>query len=523
MAYILGTAAANILNGTAAADVIYGNAGNDRINGLAGDDILIGGLGADTFVYSPGSGFDAIVDGGAGDVLRVEGYAHGYNWSVSNDTDLVVWFVEDADYRGDPSSGVRLVNHFRGSAISYIEGDFTTSNASYGTDVTLSRLYFTPGGTGIDQGNHAEILIGTAQDDLITSGGGFFHEMFGQDGDDTLLASPGTTYAFMHGGDGNDLHLGGDGRDSFRGNRGSDTFDGGGGTTDAIEFRDSTDAVKVDLARTTLQYVSDYDGGDIILNVEQVYGSRWNDTLLGSASGDMLVGRDGRDILNGRAGADTMDGGQDNDIYYVDNAGDAVWESGYHNVSGYDRIVSTVSYALSDSVYVERLSLSGGVAVNAQGNFLSNRLDGNALGNTLSGLNGNDLMFGFAGNDTLLGGEGNDRLLGGAGADSLVGGNGNDRYEWDAITDMTGDRVVGFVKGQDILDLATIDANTATPAYEDFTFIGSAAFTGAGQVRAQLVGGNTVVQVNVNAALAFDAQFTLEGFTGTLAASDFAL
>lgn len=522
MAYVLGTAAANILNGTAAADVIYGAAGNDRLNGLAGDDILIGGLGADTFVHTVGQGFDAIVDGGAGDVLRVEGYSYNYAWSNYNDADLVLWFVEDGDYARDNANGVRLVNFFNGSAISYVEADLTISNPTFGTDLTLTRLYLTAGGVGINQGNYAELLVGTSQDDVINSGGGFYDELFGLDGDDTLLAGPSTGTVFMNGGDGNDLHIGGAGRDLFRGNRGADTFDGAAGTTDSIDFRDSTDAVKVDLAKTTAQYVSDYDGADVILNVEQLTGSRWNDTLFGSAADNLLIGRDGRDILNGRAGADTMDGGQDNDIYYVDNAGDVVLEGNTY-VSGYDRIVSTVSYTLADSVYVERLSLAGVAALNAAGNFLSNRLDGNAAGNVLSGNGGNDQIFGLGGNDTLIGGDGNDRLLGGAGIDSLEGGAGNDRYEWDAYTDVTGDRVIGFTKGQDVLDLASIDANAVTAAYEDFTFIGAAAFSAAGQVRAQVIGGNTIVQLNVNAALASDAQLTLVGFTGVLAASDFVL
>jgi Ca2+-binding RTX toxin-like protein len=525
MAYVTGTALANFLNGTAADDVIFGLDGNDRINGLAGDDILIGGIGADIFVHTLGQGFDAIVDGAAGDVLRVEGYSIGFNWTLNSDADLYVWFVEDADYARDNASGVRLVNHYAGSAISYIEGDFTYANADYGTDITSTRLYFTPGGTGINQGNYSEILLGTLTgDDSLVSGGGYYDEMFGFDGDDTLIASAGQQTAFLHGGDGNDFHFGSAGRDLFRGNRGYDFFDGGAGTSDVIDYRDGGDGVKVDLARTGLQYVSDYEGADVLLDIEQVRGSRWNDTLLGGNGNDVLVGRDGRDILNGRLGADTMEGGQDNDIYYVDNAGDDVRDV-FNAFGGYDRVISTVNYTLSDSSVVERLSLTG-AALSATGNGSSNRIDGTAGNNTLSGLNGNDQILGFAGNDQILGGEGNDRLLGGAGLDTLTGGNGNDRFEWDATIESAGlvvDRVADFIKGQDILDFATIDANVATTAYENFTFIGAAAFTAAGQIRAVAGAGGTTVQVNTGGTLAPDMTILLAGFGGVLAAGDFVL
>ena len=529
MAYINGTAAANFLNGTTLDDVIFGNDGDDRINGGLGDDILIGGLGNDIFVHRLGEGFDAIVDGQAGDVLRVEGYSVGMTWTTYNDTDLVIWFVEDADYTRDNASAVRLINHYAGSAISYIEGDFTYANTDWGIDVTSSRVYFTPNRIGFNQGNYAEVLMGTAENDSITSGGGYYDELYGFDGDDTLIASPGQQISFLHGGDGNDVHLGSDGRETFRGNRGADTFNGFGGTSDAIDYRDSTDAVRVDLARTEAQYVSDYDGADVILNIEQVRGSRWNDTLLGAGGNDLLVGRDGRDILNGRGGADTMEGGQDNDIYHVDNAGDVVNDV-YGSFGGYDRVVSSITYSLDTlaigrNAGIERLSLSGTAAINATGNSSSNRLDGNSAANVLSGLGGNDQIFGFGGNDSILGGDGNDRLLGGLGTDTLSGGTGLDRFEWDASTESagTGDRVTDFVQGQDRLDFATIDANTATTAFEDFTFIGNAAFSAAGQIRAVLSGGNTVVQVNTGGTLAQEMTITLVGFTGVLAATDFVL
>ena len=50
--------------------------------------------------------------------------------------------------------------------------------------------------------------------------------------------------------------------------------------------------------------------------------------LYGSDGNDRLSGLGGDDLLDGGDGIDTMIGGLGNDIYYVDNAGDAITEAG---------------------------------------------------------------------------------------------------------------------------------------------------------------------------------------------------
>ena len=73
----------------------------------------------------------------------------------------------------------------------------------------------------------------------------------------------------------------------------------------------------------------------------------------------------------------------------------------------------------------------------------------------------------------------------------LAGGGGNDLFDFNALSETglsstTWDVITDFVKGQDKIDLSTLDANTATTASnEAFTsIIGSATtFSAAGQLK----------------------------------------
>lgn len=161
---------------------------------------------------------------------------------------------------------------------------------------------------------------------------------------------------------------------------------------------------------------------------------------------------------------------------------------------GYDTVRSSVSYALPDNV--EKIVLLGKTDIGATGNGLANEIYGNDGANVLSGLGGHDRIFGGAGNDVLIGGDGDDRLagqdgddvlIGGAGSDRLYGDAGADRFVFQHISDSpvsAGDTVVGFSAAQgDRIDLSQIDANALLQGDQHFTFIGTHAFSGAGQLR----------------------------------------
>jgi Ca2+-binding RTX toxin-like protein len=201
----------------------------------------------------------------------------------------------------------------------------------------------------------------------------------------------------------------------------------------------------------------------------ELYGLGGNDYLVGGEGKDYLYGGADNDMLDGYLGADVMAGGTGNDQYYVENAGDVVWEWGNE---GTDAVYSSIDYTLPDSV--ENLQLRD-LAVRATGNGLDNVIEGTSAGNIITGAGGRDTLIGYA---------------------------GADRFVWNSagetgVTIPTMDVVADFNFAQgDRIDLSGIDANTYAAGDQAFRFIGQGAFTGApGEINYFYSGGNTIVQL----------------------------
>ncbi len=125
---------------------------------------------------------------------------------------------------------------------------------------------------------------------------------------------------------------------------------------------------------------------------------------------------------------------------------------------------------------------------------------------------------------TLYGGTGETNFVGGAGIQYLDGGRGANIFTYLAMSD-GGDQIMDFDPAKDVIDLSHIDANLTPPGVQNFTFIGTAPFSGSGaQVRYQQDPTHDVTYVQ--AALAGDSSpdFTvkLDGLR-TLTAANFAL
>ena len=165
-----------------------------------------------------------------------------------------------------------------------------------------------------------------------------------------------------------------------------------------------------------------------------------------------------------------------------------------------------------------------GLVVGRLASVVANRLRGWDGNDTLVGGEGADSLTGDEGNDSLAGGGGNDLLIGSAGADTLSGGLGDDVFLFRELLHSTAanpDVIADFDAG-DRINVARKDANGALSGDQQFSFIGDAAFTAAGQLRAFQQGGNTHVEMNVNAGLGADAAIILNGLH-TLVAGDFVL
>jgi Ca2+-binding RTX toxin-like protein len=200
-------------------------------------------------------------------------------------------------------------------------------------------------------------------------------------------------------------------------------------------------------------------------------GFHWEVNLFGFAGNDKLYGGAASDFLDGGRGRDLMGGGKGNEIYIVDNVFDRVVEG---SGQGTDQIRSSVSFTLPANV--ENLFLTGLANVNATGNDQNNYIAGNSGANV---------------------------IFGGLGYDYLVGGAGPDEFVW-TDEDQTGrlindfvDTIGDFSKAQgDKIDLSAFDTNTATPADDAFTFIGTADFDAPGQIRYREISTGYAILIN---------------------------
>ncbi len=200
---------------------------------------------------------------------------------------------------------------------------------------------------------------------------------------------------------------------------GADTMIGGQGNDfyivdDAGDVITELAAEGIDTVRASVNYTLSDNVENLILTGSATVGTgnALANTLTGTASDNVLDGDAGNDYIDGGAGADAMTGGLGDDTFIVDDVNDTVSENAGE---GIDSVQSSVSYTLSQ--HVENLTLTGTVALIAEGNAENNILTGNAANNTL---------YGYAGNDT---------LDGGLGADTMYGGEGDDTY----YVDKTGD------------------------------------------------------------------------------------
>lgn len=148
-------------------------------------------------------------------------------------------------------------------------------------------------------------------------------------------------------------------------------------------------AVENGLAPTNLYWLM---GG-----IENIVGSIYDDYLYGNHLSNVISSGMGDDVLFGGTGKDKLLGSLGNDTYYVDNAGDKVYEN---PGEGSDWVNSSVSYTLPS--YVENISLTGAKNLNAKGNDQNNYILGNSGKNILNGQDGIDTLTGGLGADRFV-------------------------------------------------------------------------------------------------------------------------
>jgi Ca2+-binding RTX toxin-like protein len=245
----------------------------------------------------------------------------------------------------------------------------------------------------------ADQIKGTAKADVIVGGGGGDvvkglgggDWICGGNGSDTLIG--GDKGDALLGEAGNDALNGGGGNDGFFGGAGNDKFNGGAGIDDLATYFFAPSGVQADLATGT---ATGGEGTDTLTGIEDLEGSRFDDTLTGDANWNFFFPLGGNDIVNG--GGDSRDRV---DFFYspigvvVDlTAGTATGE-GTDTLTGIGQVF---------------------------GSRHDDTITGDANANSLYGGPGNDTISGASGDDTLDGADGTDTLDGGIGTDTCTTG-----------------------------------------------------------------------------------------------------
>ena len=430
-----------------------GNSLNNTITGNSGNNILDGGTGADTLTGDIGN--DTYIVNSADDIVTETS-------TLSTEIDTVQASVSYT--LGNNLENLNLIgtNNIDGTGNS-LNNIIAGNSGNNILDGGLGNDTLT-GGTGNDT------YIVDSAGDIVTETSILATEIDTVKASLSYILTANVEKLLLLGtnninGTGNSLNntiTGNSGNNILNGGVGADTLTGGDGS-DTAAYTNASAGVTVNLTLTTAQTGGE---GDILVSIENLLGSNFNDRLIGN-SGD--------NILDGGAGADSLTGGTGNDSYYVDNIADTITE----NLNqGTDNVFSTITYTLGNNL--ENLNLIGTNNINGTGNSLNNTIAGNSGNNTLNG---------------------------GAGADSLTGGTGNDIY----IVDHTGDIVT------ETSTLATeIDTVQASLSYiltanvENLNLLGTNNINGTGNSLNNTISGNSGNNT-INGGLGND---TLTGGTG---------
>ncbi len=337
-------------------DTLYGEDGNDSLAGENGNDTLWGGNGADT------------LDGGDGDdsLLGEAG------------TDSLLGGNGNDDLNG--GAGADYLNGGSGVDLAHYD------NATVGVTASLATPSSNTGDATGDVYVQIEGLVGTFYNDRLT----------GDDGDNILSGGPGI-----------DTLTGGIGNDTLYGGSGADSIDGGAGR-DIVSYNDGPSGGVLASLSTPASNTGEA-AGDTFVSIEGLYGSPYNDTLVGDngdndlsglAGNDSLSGGGGNDNLDGGLGADTLDGGAGNDLARYDDAS-----------AGLKASLTTPAGNTGDAHGDTYVAIEG-----------------------LAGSNFNDTLEGSSAADSLYGNGGDDHMIGGSGADYLNGGDGTDLADYSSAT-----------------------------------------------------------------------------------------
>jgi len=485
---VTGSAFDDDLGGNDSANVLSGGGGNDLFLSDLGADTIIGGDGIDTMLY----------DGAAVNVSLLTGVGHGGNAEgdhlvgIENLTGTALGDVLEGDNGANVLDGRQGDDILRGGAgADVLDGNIGNDTADYSNSAD---------GVGIDLAQGVGIG-GDAQGDTLIS----IENVIGSNSDDALVGndldnhlSGGGGADFLFGGAGNDVLDGGAGDDSFIGEAGADTIIGGAGF-DTMDYGASTSGVIVHIGGQVSQG-GDAEG-DVLTGIEMVFATQFNDVVTGDDADNTFAGQGGDDVLFGFNGNDFLDGGDGNDLVEGGNGDDfLVGGAGADKLFG-DAGIDTVYYGSSSEAV--SVNLTTGIATG-----------GEAEGDTFRGI---ENLIGSSHDDVLVGNATSNVIDGGRGTDTMTGGMGADTFVWHSTaetgaTAAAADTVTDFNLAEgDKIDFSQFDANPTLAGQQHFSFVGTGAFTAAGQINWFTDGHDTFVQLNTDTDTAPEAMIRIQG------------
>ena len=481
----------NAVQGSMFGDTLLGSSFSNTLIGLGGDDYLDGRGGFDTAGYNSLS----TVTGGIS-VNLAAGVVTG-DASVGTDTLRSIESIQGTGFAdvynavGFGQAGALNVgnngtfNQFEGLA----GDDIITGNGN-------TRLIYSNATSGVTVNMAAGTVTGDASVGTDTFTG--VNSVTGGNFVDTYNAT-----GFV-------------GFNSFQGQGGNDTITGNGNTQ--ILFFNATAGVVVDVAAGTANGDASV-GTDTFTGVNNVFGSNFNDTLLGSIGNDILNGgNSGNDTLDGRGGNDNLTGGAGADtfVYAIGGGTDFITDFSHAqgdriDVTGVPGIFSLAeiqSHATQQGVNTV-INFGNGDIITLQNVVLANLVAGEFIfPNNITGTPAPDVLIGTSQADAIFGLAANDRLQGLGGNDQLNGGLGFDRAVYtDATGGITANLGAGTVSGAGVGNdaLTDIEGIVGSDFADSFTATG---FTGWSAIPGTPVGlsefegrgGNDVITGLVNAS-----------------------
>jgi Ca2+-binding RTX toxin-like protein len=308
------------ITGGDGADILRGGPGNDTIDGnnnpAATVDSMFGDAGDDTLIWNPGKNDDLNEGGDGNDTSVINGGGGAEVFAVSAVAGRVRF--ERSTNNGTPNPFFVDIGTTERLVVNANAGDDTLAGGAGLAALIALEVNGGDGNDTITGGDGADILRGGPGNDTIDGNDNpvaTVDAMFGDEGDDTLVWSPGKDDDRNDGGDGNDLSL----------------VNGGGG---AEVFSIAPNGARVLLQRTTnngapAPFFVDIGSTERL----RVNGNAGDDSIVASVGlaalialeldggdgADSITGGDGADLLRGGAGNDTLQPGE-NPVASVDQA-----------------------------------------------------------------------------------------------------------------------------------------------------------------------------------------------------------